>query len=156
MKKICIILIFSLFCFGLIVYSFYDFGLIPMPYGNTENVAVDYGYSELYSKEDMDEAIAVIKEEFRKDFLGCELHTITYVSDDECSESNLRWMNELGDAQEVKEHFTQCIYFESSFHTAKHEPSGSGLEDDCERTHWGWYLARSDDGEWKLMTWGEG
>ena len=47
--------------------------------------------------------------------------------------------------------FTQCIMFDSSFRSPKE--GGGAWEPDTEYT-WSWWLARSDGGEWKLMTWG--
>ena len=119
--------------------------------GDTSNVEIDYGESALYTKEDMDAAIRVIKEKFR-DFKGCELHRIYFVSDAECKDTNIRWLNELEKANDAKEHFTQCILFESDFHTGK--KNDDGFTENTEYTHWNWWLGRSDGGEWKLMTWG--
>ena len=48
------------------------------------DVTIDYGSSSIYSKEDMDAAIKAIKTVF-KDFDGCELHSISYSSDDQCN-----------------------------------------------------------------------
>ena len=41
-------------------------------------VTIDYGHSEIYSQEDMDAAIQLIKEDFSK-WAGCELHKIAIV-----------------------------------------------------------------------------
>ena len=43
--------------------------------GNTKNLVIDYGTSSIYTKDDMDEAIDVIKKQFSS-FEGCELHKI--------------------------------------------------------------------------------
>ena len=51
-------------------------------------VTIDYGHSAIYSQEDMDSAIRLIKEEFSK-WDGCELHGIAYSSDDECNADNI-------------------------------------------------------------------
>lgn len=119
--------------------------------GNIENVRIDYGHSELYTREDMDEAIRVIEAKFRT-WKGCELHSIRYLSDEECNEDNLAWMNELEAANDAKEVFTQCIFFESAFHSPKHDAGAWNADE--EYTHWHWCLARADGGAWKLMTWG--
>ena len=42
---------------------------------------IDYGKSEKYSKEDMEEAITQIMEEFDS-WKGCTMHTVTYAGDD--------------------------------------------------------------------------
>ena len=55
-------------------------------------------------------------------------------------------------AKDDPEVFTQCIAFDSSFHSPKTD-SGAWNPDE-EYTDWSWWLARSDGGEWKLMTYG--
>ena len=112
---------------------------------------IDYGHSEIYSQEDMDSAIRLIKEEFSK-WDGCELHKIAYSSDDECNADNISWMNDLEEADDAKETFTQCIMFTSEFHSPK--KGGGSWNPDQEYTGWQWWLARSDGGQWNLMTWG--
>ncbi len=114
-------------------------------------VSIDYGNSALYSKEDMDAAIAVIRKEFDT-WDGCELHSISYGSDDACSAENIKWMNELEAANDAQETFSQCILFKSNFHSPKN--GGGAWNADQEYTDWQWWLARSEGGAWKLMTWG--
>lgn len=114
-------------------------------------VSIDYGNSALYSKEDMDAAIAVIRKEFDT-WDGCELHSISYGSDDACSAENIKWMNELEAANDAQETFSQCILFKSDFHSPKN--GGGAWNADQEYTDWQWWLARSEGGAWKLMTWG--
>ncbi len=112
-------------------------------------VKIDYGTSSVYSEEDMNAAIDVIKKQFGL-FEGCELHSISYTSDEECSNAdNIEWMNDLR-TEDNKEIFTQCIAFDSSFRSPK---KGGAWEADKEYT-WSWWLARSEGGKWKLMTWG--
>lgn len=48
--------------------------------------------------------------------------------------------------------FTQCIEFVSDFHSPK--AGGGAWEMDYEYTAWQWWLARTDNGEWNLITWG--
>ena len=120
--------------------------------GSSE-VKIDYGSSELYTKEDMDAAIAVIKREFST-WHGCELHRIYYVSDEKSITDTLEWMNKLADANGLTEEMTQCIMFESDFHSPRH--GGGAWNPDQEYTRWQWWLARSNDGKWQLLTWGYG
>lgn len=118
----------------------------------TSDVKIDYGNSSVYSQEDMDAAVRRIEEEFGT-WDGCELHSITYSSDEVCNTSdNIAWMNELEAANDAEETFTQCIMFTSEFHSPKE--GGGAWEADKEYTAWQWWLGRSDGGEWKLMTWG--
>ncbi len=112
---------------------------------------ISYGTSLIYSKHDMDEAIEIIMSEFGK-WEGCELHSISYYSDDICDVSNIEWMNELEKANGGEEHFTQCIMFTSNFHSPK--DNAGAWNPDEEYTGWEWWLARSEGGQWKLMTFG--
>ena len=116
-------------------------------------VTIDYGHSEIYSQEEMDAAIQLIKAEFSK-WDGCELHKIAYSSDEECNADNISWMNmnQLEEGNDAKETFTQCIMFTSEFHSPK--KGGGAWNPDQEYTDWQWWLARADGGQWKLMTWG--
>lgn len=114
-------------------------------------VRIDYGTSSIYTQKDMNAAIELIKKEFDT-WNGYELHSISYSSDDECSESNIAWMNELEAANDEKKIFTQCIMFKSDFHSPK--KGGGAWNADDEYTDWQWWLARTDGGQWKLMTWG--
>lgn len=118
---------------------------------DTTNIKIDYGTSSIYTKAEMDAAIEFIKKEFST-WEGCELHSISYSTDDECSESNIAWMNEMEKATDAEETFTQCIMFKSNFHSPLN--GGSGFNPDEEYTDWHWWLARSEGGQWKLMTYG--
>lgn len=110
-------------------------------------VSVDYGTSELYSQADMDSAMDRIRKEFSS-WKGCELHSLRYAGDECMSEENLSWMVDLGDG----ESFTECIEFLSDFHSPV--KGGDAWEPDHEYTNWQWWLARTEGGEWQLMTWG--
>ena len=88
----------------------------------------------------MDEAIDVIKKQFSS--LRGELHSLSYTSDDACNnEDNIAWMNELEEANDNKESFTQCISFDSSFRSPK---NGGGAWNANEEYTWSWWLARSE------------
>lgn len=115
------------------------------------DVEIDYGTSELYTAEEMDEAIALILAEFDT-WEGCEMHSIRYFSDECSSGEFVAWMNELAEAREPGTTFTQCIAFRSDFHSPV-EAYGA-WEPDQEYTNWEWWLAREDGGSWQLMTWG--
>ena len=142
MKKI----ITAVLCFVLI------FLFVGCGKGDISKVKIDYGTSSIYSKEDMDSAIDVIKKQFSSfEFEGCELHSLSYISDEECNNAdNIEWMNDLR-TDDDKEVFTQCIAFDSSFRSPK---KGGGAWEANEEYTWSWWLARNEGGEWKLMTWG--
>ena len=108
---------------------------------------INYGSSELYTIEEMDEAIALIYDEFYT-WEGCELHSIEYAGDECNNEENLEWANSMVEGQ----NFTQYIEFTSSFHSPVE--GGGAWEPDEEYEDYKWSLARADGGEWQLISWG--
>lgn len=118
----------------------------------TTGPEMDYGNSDLYTKEEMDAAVAAIRAEFDT-WEGCEFQALRYAGDESASQENLEWMNEL---RKDGEAFTQCIEFLGDFHSPKDEAASFalGLEADREYQDWQWWLARSEGGDWQLMTWG--
>ena len=116
------------------------------------NAAIDLGTSSVYTEDERTAAVRLILNEFRT-WNGCELHSVSFAGDVECNEKNLAWLNELRAANDAEEPFTQCILFLSDFHSPKNDRN-SGFNDDFEYTDWQWWLARSDGGKWKLITWG--
>lgn len=113
----------------------------------TTEVEIDYGSSKLYSGQEMEEAIAQIREEFDT-WEGCELHSIAYAGDQCSSRENIKWLNSLVDGSP----FTRCMEFTSAFHSPL-EQSGA-WEPDTEYTDWQWWLGGTADGGWELVTWG--
>ncbi len=113
-----------------------------------ENAEISYGESSLYTNEEMDEAMDLIKAEIGS-WGGFELLNIRYVSDSFCNEENIRWLNELAQRQNTSTEFTQCIYFETDFRAPinAEAPWNAGTM----YVDYGWYLARSDQGDWKLI-----
>ena len=93
------------------------------------DVTNDYGESELYTKEELDDAIAVLEAEFST-WEGCELHSLTYGGDEACSEENVAWRNGPREEGTSPEPFTQCVLFERSFHAPEgpREARGGGQE----------------------------
>ena len=114
---------------------------------------IDYGSSQLYSREEMDAAILLIQMEFAT-WDGCEMHAIRYAGDAQCTSENLAWLNELAEAREQELSFTDCICFVSDFHSPVEEHEADAWNHDFEYTDWQWWLGHSADGEWTLMTWG--
>ena len=113
--------------------------------------SVELGTSKVFSSEERQAAAEMIQQEFAG-WNGCELHQLWYTSDDQCNADNVKWMNELAEGQGLEPNFVQCIQFKSNFHSPV-EPEGA-WEPDKEYMNWEWWLARTDGGEWHLMTWG--
>ena len=115
-----------------------------------DGVQIDYGTSAIYTREDMDAAIAVIQQEFQG-WKGCRLHSIRYTDDSCNSEATIRWLSEL----EGGRGFSQCIRFESEFHTPVFGADAPGFGESDEVKGWQWYLGRVDGGDWRLLLWGK-
>lgn len=121
--------------------------------GNVSDVQIDYGDSAIYSKEDMDEAIAVIKDEFNtSQWSGFDLNHISYSSDDKCDPDDLGWLRDLAEAEHKSEDFSQCIMFESDFHTP--EDASAGWNADSDYQDYRWWLVRTDDSGWEVLATG--
>ena len=85
----------------------------------------------------MEDAVKVIKRKF-KHMKGFELHKVYFV-DDEFSESTLQAVNAKGKKQGWTEKFTQVVY-------------NPEWEANTEYIHYGWTLARSDGGKWRIIS----
>lgn len=107
--------------------------------------SIDYGSSEIYSREDMNEAIALIKDKFYS-WEGCKLYSIYYTDDSFC-QREVEYVNTLTD--DVT--YTECIVFRTRFRSPIF---GGGAWNANFEYDWSWYLARTDGGEWELLTWG--
>ena len=87
-------------------------------------------------------------------FAGCGKDGDTSKVEIDYGTSSVYSKEEIDSAIETddnKEAFTQCIAFESSFRSPK---KGGGAWEANEEYTWSWWLARSEGGEWNLMTWG--
>jgi len=121
---------------------------------NSSDVKIFYGKSEIYSKADMDAALVVVNETFGK-WQGCTMRDIRYYGDECNNEENLKWMNELREARKIDDKkFTQCIGFLSDFYTSKDAANHTTFNPESEYKNWQWWLARTDGGDWKLLTFG--
>ena len=108
--------------------------------------SIDYGSSEIYSREDMDEAITLIKDQFYS-WEGCKLYSIYYTDDSFC-QREVDYVNTLADDGVT---YTECIVFRTRFRSPIF---GGGAWNANFEYDWSWYLARTDGGEWDLLTWG--
>lgn len=118
---------------------------------NVSDAKIDYGNSAVYSEEDMDEAIELIKKEFSAHMTGVKkLKNIRYASDECTDREYIDWMNELREANDTsKNPFTQHICFLTDFTTSDNTTS---LNTNSTYTDWQWHLARTDGGNWVCMT----
>ena len=110
-------------------------------------VSYDFGESDLYTQEELEEAAVQVKCEFAS-FEGCELHSVRYAGDESNTRKNLKWLNSLDE----NANYTQVVELLTDFHSPVE--GGGAWEPDKEMKDWQWWLARTDDGGWQLMTYG--
>ena len=110
-------------------------------------VQIDFGASEIYTQAEMKDAVKIIKKQFGN-WKGCKLKNIRYAGDTCNNEENLKWMQNL----RPNENFVQCIEFLSDFYVGK--KTNTTFNPDSEYKDWQWWLARSENGNWQLVTFG--
>jgi L,D-peptidoglycan transpeptidase YkuD (ErfK/YbiS/YcfS/YnhG family) len=118
-------------------------------WGFEPTLVIDCGDSELYTQAELDDAVERIKAEFAA-WEGCELHSIRYAGDESCTEENLKWMNELNEDG----NYTQVVEFLMDFHSPAEQLDGWAWTANMEYTDYQWWLARSADGSWDIVTFG--
>ena len=116
----------------------------------SSDVTIDYGTSDLYTEEELKEAVVQIKCQFAS-WEGCELHSIRYAGDACNSEDNISWMNELGQPEDGKK-YVQCAEFLMDLHSPVE--GGGAWEADMEYKDYQWWLARTEDGGWDVLSTG--
>lgn len=114
-----------------------------MAAGDTSNVEVRQVNSSLYSQDDIDAAIDVVKSDFMNDWWGCELTLIYYAGDERCK-------------LESTERGVETMVLFSDFKTGKYLGDESSLNTNDTYKNWSWILVRSEDGTWKHISHGYG
>jgi len=102
--------------------------------------------SELYEQADMEAAIILINAEFSQ-WKGCEMNSLTYAGDEADTEENRAWLSDLNGKD-----YTHVMEFLSSFHSPVE--GGGAWEADTDYNDYQWWLARTENGSWELVTWG--
>ena len=108
------------------------------------DVTIDLGKSEIFSEEDLREAVVQIKCAFAS-WEGCELHSIRYASDECCTDEKLTWLNGLSEDG----NYTQAAEFLMNFHSPKEQVLA--WEADTEYTDFEMWLARGEDSGWEIV-----
>ena len=110
-------------------------------------VSYDYGESDLYTTEELEEAAVQAKCEFAT-FEDCELHSLRYAGDECNTKENLDWLNSLDE----NANYTQVVELLTDFHSPVE--GGGAWEVDTEMKDYQWWLAREEGKGWQLVTWG--
>ena len=112
-----------------------------------EEVQLLNAESTVYSYEEIDDAARCIKDKVAE-WKGCKLYSIWYAGD-ETSFKELDYCNTLNNTEEA---FTQCMVFQTDLRSPIF---GGGAWNPNTHYDWSWYLAKTDEGEWELLTWGD-
>ena len=114
------------------------------------SVSIDYGTSKLYTEDELKDAVIQIKCKFA--FWGdVDLKSIRYAGDEKATDEMLAKMNEINPDGK----YTQVAEFLMDFHTPK-ETEELTLTADKDYTDYQWWLCRTADGGWEIVTFGYG
>lgn len=110
--------------------------------------AIDLSGSECYTENELYDAMLAVKCRFAS-WGDCDLYAIRYAGDEASNAESIAWLNSLQDGTE----YTQAVEFLMDFRT------GAAVQDDLEPskdyTDYPWWLARTNDGDWEIVTAGE-
>jgi D-alanyl-D-alanine carboxypeptidase len=108
---------------------------------------IDYGTSELYTREELEAAAVQVKCRFAT-YEGCMLQALRYAGDACNTPEALSSMNHGNDG----EPYVQVVEFLSDFDGPE---AGSEVWEPGEKVKdYEWWLARTENGGWQLVTWG--
>ncbi|WMT80677.1 DUF4829 domain-containing protein [Terrisporobacter mayombei] len=137
-KLIC--LIFAVCIIGIVLY-FLRFYM----HWDVDNVNQSISHSEVYSNQDIDTAMNIVKREFRDEFKGCVLTDLWYNEDISISSSD-EWAKQYNS--------DEAIILLSNFDVDSSGGDGS-LDPNSTYTDWQWILVRDrENSKWTLKTWG--
>ena len=111
--------------------------------GNVREVELNIGPSDLYSRSELRQATDLILRQFRH-FEGCTLLTLEY-DEERSREVGKSWASQYQD--------DEAIVLYSSFYVDESGVNPS-LNPGQTYRNYQWVLTRSNDGNWKLQTWG--
>lgn len=114
--------------------------------GDVSNVSVVPVASDIYTEEEIQEAVDIIIRDFKKNWDGCTLTEIRYVGDEAA-----------GNFQKLAEQYggDQAIMLSSFFDVDASGGDGS-LNPNYTYKNWGWTLVRDAGGRWRHVDHGYG
>ena len=122
-------------------------------------VAIVLVCSSIYTEDELNDAVLLIRDKFASFAGDCELHSIRYAGDAANNEENLEWLNSLREArsnippEDAGKQYVQVAEFLSDFHSPVEE-GPYVWELDTEYKDYQWWLARLKDGPWEIVSWG--
>ena len=105
--------------------------------------------SELYTAEEIDSAISVIKTEFSLSWPGCTLKEIAYAGDETTGQFTENYLRQhYEEYSKVWGDFDELIVLISTFDVDESGGDGSMAPNSTYR-NWNWILVRSDGSSWR-------
>ena len=114
--------------------------------GKISGVQKVIGESDTFRPSEIEDAMEVALDYFRKEFNGCTMTEIAY-NEEKSSNAADEWAQQYGSEEGI------VLY--SSFDVDASGGDGS-LNPNSTYTKWQWVLTRDAGGEWVLRTWGYG
>lgn len=114
--------------------------------GNASQVQVITGESEIFTQGEIEDAMEVAMNHFRKAFDGCTMTKIEYI-ESKSEAAAVEWAQQYGT--------DEAIVLYSSFDVDAAGGDGS-LNPNSTYNNWQWILTRDEGGKWVLRTWGYG
>ncbi len=107
--------------------------------------AIDLSETGIYTDAELYDAMLAIKCKFAA-WGGCEMLSVRYAGDEANNEENLTWLNSLDE----NAGYTQAAKFLMDFRTTK--DAAGQWDPEREYTDYAWWLARTADGGWEIVT----
>ena len=114
--------------------------------GDVSQVQMVTGQSEIFTQQEIEDAMEAAMNYFRKEFDGCTMSKIEY-NEEKSAGTAAEWARQYGAEEGI------VLY--SSFDVDASGGDGS-LNPNSTYTKWQWVLTRDTGGEWVLRTWGYG
>ena len=115
--------------------------------GDVSNVERSMSVSDLYSEEEICDAMDIAEAHFQKEFEGCRLKNLRYEESDQILAEQAGWARQYAE--------DEAIVLLSDFSVSRFGADAS-LNPNENYINWKWVLTRSVGGEWTLRTWGYG
>ena len=114
--------------------------------GTVSGVQKVIGESVIFSPREIEAAMELALDYFRKEFDGCTMTEIKY-NEEKSADASKEWAQQYGAEEGI------VLY--SSFDVDAAGGDGS-LNPNSTYTNWKWILTRDNGGRWTLRTWGYG
>ena len=138
-KRFIGIIVIIFICSGVFIIDYLKYHSFES--GDVSNVKIISMESEIYSTEEINNAIDVILEEFEENYNGCSLLEIEYIGDEN---------NDVYRDWAIRNNKSEVIVFISNFKVDSNGGNGV-LNPNSEYDGYNWILARNENENWKYV-----